>query len=227
RNAGKSSVFNALLGYPRAIICEEPGTTRDFISESLYFEDFFVSVIDTAGIRKTGDFVESEGVSRSKRLIDESPLAIAVFDSSGDFDENDLHLLSILKRDSTLFVLNKTDIEGGKPRSFPDLEGLNPLRISALRGDGIEDLRAAVARRIRDSLSPSESPFMINERQYDVLKRLAECLNRFIQAVKQKEPAEISAEEIRRAVSITNEITGDDISEEILERIFSRFCVGK
>lgn len=226
-NAGKSSVFNALLGYPRAIICEEPGTTRDFISESLYFEDFFVSLMDTAGIRKTGDFIESEGVSRAKRLIEESPLAIAVFDSAVDFDENDLHLLSILKRDATLFVLNKADISGGKPRYFPDLDALNPLRISALRGDGIEDLRASVAQRIRDLISPLESPFMINERQHDVLKRLDECLSRLIKAVKQEEPAEISAEELRRAVSITNEITGDDITEEILERIFSRFCVGK
>ena len=228
-NVGKSSLLNRLLREDRAIVTDIPGTTRDSIEEYLNIGGIPIRIVDTAGIRVTDDPVEREGVRRSVRQIELADLVIAVFDASQPLSEEDMELVRLISGKTALVVLNKIDlplrIDVGK---LEELTGRKPIRISALKEIGLDELKNEMVKLITRGRVPlSESPIAINARHKDALKRALESLRFAIESVDQGMPPEIVAVDLRGALDCLGEIVGAVTTEEVLDRIFSQFCIGK
>ncbi|MDW8237545.1 MAG: tRNA uridine-5-carboxymethylaminomethyl(34) synthesis GTPase MnmE [Aquificaceae bacterium] len=218
-NAGKSSLFNRLLGFDRSIVSDIPGTTRDFISESLKLSGALITLFDTAGIRFSKDPVELEGVKRSIEKIRQANLAIHVIDGSSPPSEGDLYITSLLEGIDTIRVLNKSDL------------GINPehedgIRLSALTGDGINTLKGEVLSRL--GVLGDSPAILLSSRQLNHLKKSKEVLKSTIDKLQVSEIfPEILMVEIRELISALDELLGINPSEDLLSEIFSRFCIGK
>lgn len=215
-NAGKSSLFNRLLGFDRSIVSDIPGTTRDFISESLKLSGALITISDTAGIRHSLDPIELEGVKRSIEKIKQANLVIHVIDGSLPPSEGDLYISTLLEGIDTIKVLNKSDL------------GINPehkggIRLSALTGEGIDKLKEEILSRLGDSPA-----ILLSSKQLNHLKKSKEVLKSTIDKLQVSEIfPEILMVEIRELISALDELLGINPSEDLLSEIFSRFCIGK
>ncbi|NQT34669.1 tRNA uridine-5-carboxymethylaminomethyl(34) synthesis GTPase MnmE [bacterium] len=212
-NVGKSCLFNMLIEVSRAIVHPEPGTTRDVLHGSCIINGVRFDIFDTAGIRTTGSEVEDEGVRRAIETADKAEINIHVSSVDIDYYPNS----SSEKR--TIHVLNKIDLG---THNLPE----NYLPISALRGDGIEDLKNRMYGACIDNNSGGESSIS-RERHYIAVSRAREALNKAKEGIKDCHPAEIIAEELRETVSAMDELTGKNSLESLLDNIFSEFCIGK
>ncbi len=213
-NAGKSSLLNALLGYDKAIVSPTAGTTRDIVEGAVEIEGVRFNLYDTAGIRTSSDEVESIGIQRAMRTLTSADVALIVFEGTFGGVEED-----ILK-DCTCPVIkvrNKTDLFGGF--------GGEDIAVSALNGEGVEELKGMLAKLTIPS-GGLHSAFVIEERHYKALSRAAESLQSAISAAGVM-PVDVISVDIQEAWSALGEITGETASEEIINTIFSKFCVGK
>lgn len=225
-NVGKSSLLNALLGEARAIVTDVPGTTRDIIEESLNLGGVPVRVVDTAGVRQTEDPIESEGVRRARDKVDGADLVLLVVDGSRNPEPDDRLALEMAPAGKTLLVVNKSDLPAVE--LFPPWTGLPRVRISSHTGMGLGELEDSILRHIRDDLEePGESVLVSDRRHLQALLRCREALERFGELTAGVAPGEILALEIREALGALGTITGETTPEEVLEGIFSRFCIGK
>lgn len=228
-NVGKSSLLNALLGEQRAIVTDIPGTTRDTIEESLLLGDLPVRLIDTAGVRDTNDPVELQGLLRTRTKVQSADLILLVLDASMPSQHEDRLAAELCDPAKTLVVLNKAD---RPPRlSTADFE-IYPeqVRISARQGTGFDALTKAVVDRFSSStpFGEGEDPVIVERRHFQALLRGAEALARFAAAVDHEGvPSECLAVDLHAALDALGEITGETTADEILERIFSKFCIGK
>jgi tRNA modification GTPase len=213
-NSGKSTLLNALLGEERAIVHHIPGTTRDTLRESLEIGGVRIWLSDTAGLRSNADEVESEGIKRTHREIQTGDLVIYLFDlQEGLKIESDS-----LSSHNILFVGNKLDICSGE-------EIVCDLKISALKGIGLEGLKSAVmAKALGDW---RESGIVANQRHLSSLKEAMDYLKSALALCQSRGESELLALEIRSSASALGEILGEGVTEEVLETIFSRFCIGK
>lgn len=224
-NAGKSSLFNALLDRPRAIVSHIPGTTRDYLEESVMMEGYTVHLYDTAGLRNTEDTIELQGIILTSSLLEQSNLILVVNDASEGFDHSDA--LAADLRDSyplapVLIVQNKMDlVEGILP---PDREGDTPC--STVDGKGLDSLRTVLIDHVRRS-SESMNDVLVNARHAQLLATLVEHLQSAKHAVEHEEPGDLIAIDIRACVRLLGEITGETWNPDILDAVFSRFCIGK
>lgn len=223
-NVGKSSLFNALLGKDRAIVTPIPGTTRDFLQESLNFMGVPVNLIDTAGIRQTIDPVEKIGVERSLEKLRSADLVLFVVDCSRQLDDEDKHIHGLLQDIDHIVVLNKVDlgVREDVMETFP-----NGIKVSALKGDGIEELKQKLLEKlglhVEDGL-----PIYLSVRQENLLKKSEKVLKSLIDTLRIKEVfPEILMLDLREVLSCLEEIVGVISTEELLGSIFSRFCIGK
>jgi tRNA modification GTPase len=220
-NVGKSSLLNYLLGRDRAIVTDIPGTTRDFIEESITLGHLPVKLVDTAGLRESDDVIEQSGVQRALERVDDVDLILYVIDGS-DFDpDNPLEQLNF---GSTpyLVVLNKADKVDVSSFEF-DFEH---ICVSALSGYGIDNLK----RKIEETFMVPESADSVvitEQRHYDIFHQVLNEVLEFKQGLSQYLPGEFLACHIREAMSLLGRITGETVPEDILNHIFSRFCVGK
>ena len=213
-NVGKSSLMNALLSFERSIVTDIAGTTRDTINESASIRGISVTLTDTAGIRETGDAIEKMGVTRAEKCVDEADCVLLVLDSSGEIEKEDEKLLSKMD-DRFILVANKDDI------SKNEIEGA--IRISALTGEGISELTDAIYRKI----SPGEDDEkLLTLRQTEAARRAEACLERMI-ALSSETELDLMREDLTDALNILGEITGENITEQVIDGIFERFCVGK
>jgi tRNA modification GTPase len=225
-NAGKSSLLNQLLGHDRAIVSPAPGTTRDTIEETASIRGVPVVFIDTAGLRETVDAVEAEGVRRSRVALERAELILHLLDASEPLDAADkLHLEEFAGR-KRLLVLNKCDL----PRRLevPAQPGARVLEISCATGVGLETLRDA----IRDSvvtggLNAEMLQVMINSRHQDALQRARAATLRSAEALRADRTLELVALDLRIAVQAVGEIVGETTTEDLLDVVFSQFCIGK
>ncbi|HID54944.1 TPA: GTP-binding protein, partial [Candidatus Poribacteria bacterium] len=228
-NVGKSSLLNRLLSEERAIVTDIPGTTRDSIEEYINIGGIPVRIIDTAGIRLTTDPVELEGVKRSRRMIETADLVLAMFDSSQELTEEDFELLRLISDRTALILLNKIDLPSRI--SSEDLARLTDrriVRISALKEIGMDELKAEIVKLITGGkVIPSDISVTINLRHRDALRRALESLSYAMDSIGRGEPPELVAVDLRGALNRLGEIVGAVTSEDILERIFSQFCIGK
>lgn len=225
-NVGKSSLLNALLGESRAIVTDIPGTTRDTIEENLVFHDLPVRLIDTAGVRHTLDPVELEGVRRAREKTDSADLILLVVDGSTPLDQDDHLALAACDPVRLLLVCNKSD------RGQLPLEGefalLDQVEVSARDSQGLDQLQTRIKHRLFDSGALSGEDILLYERRHkESLDGASLALERFTGGVAAQLEPELLALELREAIRSLGEVSGDSVTEEVLEQIFSRFCIGK
>jgi tRNA modification GTPase len=226
-NVGKSSLLNALLGEARAIVTDVPGTTRDTIEESFSLCGLPLRLVDTAGIRNTVDPVEAEGVRRARQKVGSADLVLLVIDGSVRTGEDDLLALEACSDSRLLLVVNKSDLLSA-PLSKP-FTTLPLVRVSTHTGEGLTGLtqRMAALFTAPASAEGRESILLSDRRHRDALLRSRQHLVRFCEEAPLATSPELLAIDLRDALQALGEITGETTPDEILERIFSRFCVGK
>ena len=218
-NVGKSSLFNSLLNANRAIVTDIAGTTRDVIKETLDL-DVAVTLIDTAGIRESADVgkVEEIGIEFSKQSADEADLVIFLYDTAVGFTSEDKEIFELVKDKPHIEVANKCDLiekrEEGK------------FYISTKTGEGIDELRVLIKNKVCD-FSLEDTEFITNERQVDCLKKCRESLIKALDAAKIGELQDLISIDLKSALLFLDEITGEVITDDILNNIFDHFCIGK
>ncbi|MCC6350714.1 MAG: tRNA uridine-5-carboxymethylaminomethyl(34) synthesis GTPase MnmE [Candidatus Eisenbacteria bacterium] len=233
-NAGKSTLFNRLLGEERAIVADTPGTTRDRVSESLELGGVRVTLSDTAGLRESGDAVEAEGVARSRGAMDSAALVLWVHDATREPDAEDGAIAAGLRGRRVLLALNKSDLAGpGVAREVaatlrgPLGDAPPAVALSARTGEGVGDLRAALESQLGARARGPLAGAVANARHAEALARACAALERAASAGGRGEPGEFVALELREALAAVEEVTGQRVSDELLDRIFARFCIGK
>ena len=218
-NVGKSSLFNKLLNVERAIVTDIAGTTRDVIKENLDW-DVAITLIDTAGIRESDEVgkVEEIGIEYSKQSADEADLVLFIYDASRGMDGEDKAILDLIKNKTHLIIANKCDLIQNKIE--------NAINISVETGLGIEDLKNKI-KEIVCNFSSDDTEFITNKRQQDCLEKCRESLTNALNAAKINELQDLISIDLKSALLYLDEITGEVITDEILENIFSHFCIGK
>ncbi len=226
-NAGKSSLFNALVGDDRAIVHHTPGTTRDLIEERLDWNGLAVRFIDTAGLHASADLVESEGIRRTRGRLAQADLVLAVFDGSLPFSSEDAMVLEAIGERPVLFIVNKKDLPQRFDRAALPAD-TPPLLLSALTGDGVSNLKGAIIDRfLRREGGNDETPLLTNLRHKVALDKGGTALGRVREGCAGRRSLELIAADLKQATDALGEITGEVTTDEILSEIFSRFCIGK
>ncbi|MFZ6017896.1 MAG: tRNA uridine-5-carboxymethylaminomethyl(34) synthesis GTPase MnmE [Nitrospirota bacterium] len=231
-NVGKSSLLNALLKKDRAIVTEVPGTTRDVIEEYLNINGLPLRIMDTAGIRAVQDIAEKEGVRRSLQSIENADLVIAIFDSSEPFKDEDFEVMEKIKGKNAIIVINKCDLPSAFDEDTLSSCILYPasriLQISATRGDGLEELKDRIFDLcLKDWREEREGVVITNLRHKTAIENAKASLDRAMYALIENQPLEILALELRDSLDRLGEIVGAVTTEDILNRIFNDFCIGK
>lgn len=223
-NAGKSSLLNQLLGHERAIVSPQPGTTRDTIEETANVRGIPVVFIDTAGLREAGDDIEAEGVRRSRATLASAELILHILDGSESMGEFDKQLLTEFAARKRLLVSNKSDL----PRGLHLPGELPAIDVCCLTGAGIEDLKDAIKGVVWAGGLPTEMlQVMINSRHEDALRRGREAVQRAASALHAQLGLELVALDLRTGANAVGEIVGKTTTEDLLDSIFSQFCLGK
>lgn len=229
-NVGKSSLFNLLLQERRAIVSHRPGTTRDVIDAECVIGDIRMRLLDTAGIREEADEIEAEGISRTKEAWDQAQLILHVMaaDEDPELDKIVTAQLKLRPDQRLLRVLNKTDLEWHPRRTYPDYQHEFDCRISVAKHEGIESLGEKIKEIFISSQAAEASTLcLVNARQTVCLENAKGFLSRAILGLEEKWPPEIISHEMRAALSEVDELLGVTDHEEVLDRIFSQFCIGK
>ena len=217
-NVGKSSILNYLAGQERAIVTDVAGTTRDVIEETVNLFGIPVRLMDTAGIHETEDTVEKIGVEKSRSAAEDAALILAVFDASKPLDEEDEAVKKLAESKKHIFVLNKADL--GK---YVDLDG---ILVSAKSGENMDGLMRKIADFAQEDVSDSDT-IITNERHFECLSRCFESVSRALSSAECGMPQDMLAIDIQQAIEDLGEITGQTVSQEIVDRIFHNFCLGK
>ena len=225
-NVGKSSLLNALLREKRAIVTDIPGTTRDIIEEYINIDGIPVRIIDTAGIRDTEDTVEKIGVERSKEKIEEADLVVLMMDSSREVDDEDKLIIDAVKDKKYITLLNKIDLNR---KISDDIIGnlRNIIEISAKNEIGIDNLKDKIKELFFDGEIDSESLIISNTRHKQALYRALENCTIALEKIQSNEFLDLISIYITSGMRALGEITGDELEEDLLNKIFSEFCVGK
>jgi len=233
-NAGKSTLFNRLLGEERAIVSPVPGTTRDRVSEALEIGGVRVTLSDTAGLRGTGDRIEAEGVERSRAAIERGALVVWVHDATRPFDDEDAALGASLAGRRCVLAIGKCDAPGADPAGVraalaARLPGgpAGAVALSAVTGAGVPELVGEIERALGGDSHGPLAGALANARHAEAVSRAAAALDRAAAAGEAGSPGEIVALELREALGALEEVTGRRVSDDLLDRIFGRFCVGK
>ena len=226
-NAGKSSLLNQLLGRDRAIVSAIPGTTRDTIEETANIRGLPVVFIDTAGLRAARDEIEQEGIRRSRQSLQQAELVLHVLDSSEPFIDEDRNYLAELDGKKRIVVLNKVDLPAQLvPPSTLDTRQAVP--VSCVTGQGIESLKDTIRNLVWSGEIKAEMlEVMINSRHQDALNRAREATERTLDALRSGQTLDLVALDLRIAVNAIGEIVGKTTTEDLLDMIFSQFCIGK
>ncbi|HYG24537.1 MAG TPA: tRNA uridine-5-carboxymethylaminomethyl(34) synthesis GTPase MnmE [Verrucomicrobiae bacterium] len=225
-NAGKSSLLNQLLGHERAIVSPIPGTTRDTIEETANIRGLPVIFVDTAGLREARDQIEVEGIRRSRHMADVADLVLHVIDQSEPLTESDRALLADFAGKKRVVVRNKTDLPA--QLQLPGLIEAEAISVCSVSGKGVEQLKDAMTRLVwSGGVGGEMSQVMINSRHQDALARSRSALCRTIEALSAGDTLELAAMDLRIAVNAIGEIVGKTTTEDLLDMIFSQFCIGK
>ena len=230
-NAGKSSLFNAILAEERAIVTEIPGTTRDTIAEKIDINGIVVRFVDTAGMRETDDHVEAAGVERSKREIEAAGLVVAVFDATKATVTEIREFLSKLADRQVVLVLNKIDLLTGFQIADleSELDSTRPIVVSAKELKGIDNLLKRIGELIITATATisSDNNVITNQRHHRAVLAALDSLTSVRQKLEQDESFELLAFDLHQSVEALEEILGKVTNDDLLAEIFSRFCIGK
>lgn len=224
-NVGKSSLMNALLKKDRVIVTDIPGTTRDLIEEDLILGSLYCKLIDTAGLRDTEDTIEKAGIIKTKEILSAADLILFLLDASREVSEEEREILSELPLSSTLIIWNKIDLVDPSI-TCPDMpDGIIP--ISAMQGLHIDTLQTAIQKKLQKNLPAKDEIVITKKRHLHSLQKVLDALNRVQISLSASQSPELIASDLRESLEHLNTFSGGNVSEEILESIFSTFCVGK
>ena len=229
-NAGKSSLLNAILKENRAIVTEIEGTTRDTIEEFVTIKGIPLKLIDTAGIRQAKDEVEKIGIIKSKKEAENADLIIAIFDSSKPLSNEDLEILEIIKNKKSIILLNKSDLKTEIDENDEKLKKVtkNILKISVLKKEGIEELYNKISEMFNiNSINLDNDILITNVRHKNIISKAIKTIKKAKEQVNMSMPIDIITIYVNDALENLNEITGEVVTEEIINDIFSKFCLGK
>ncbi len=231
-NAGKSTLFNALLGYDRAIVTDIPGTTRDTVEERANFGGVLLRLIDTAGLREAGDEAERLGVERSRQAVARAELILAVTDGAGEFTREDREALELAAFSGRpwIWIASKRDLTGPTALWATGWEGNAPaaaVSLSAKTGEGLKELEQAVSALYPEPPASQAGAMLTNARQAEAAGRAREAVRRGADALEAGLSPDAVVADVEEAMSALGELTGRTVSEDVTARIFERFCVGK
>lgn len=223
-NTGKSSLFNALAGAERAIVTDVPGTTRDLVTDVVDIDGMAVTLVDTAGLRETGDIVELEGVGRARRAAGAADCVVVVLDASDGLHESEHALLAATRGRARVIAINKSDLA-------PAIEALDGVEaavsVSARTGAGLTELRTAISNALIGHEPMRDAPAVTNQRHLALLEHAHEAIARGADALAHGAPEELALADLQEARGFLDEIVGRRTPDDILRRIFERFCIGK
>ena len=229
-NAGKSSLLNVLAGHERAIVTEIEGTTRDVIEEQINLQGITLNVVDTAGIRQTDDKVEKIGVDKAVDYVENADLVIYVADSSRNLDENDEKILDMIYDKKKIVLLNKSDLEPVVTREMiEEKAGDAPvIEVSAAEERGISELGDLIKDMfLKGDISFNEEIYITSARQKDALCRAVESMEKVIESIDNGMPEDFYSIDLMDAYEALGSITGEEVGDDLINEIFSRFCMGK
>jgi tRNA modification GTPase len=226
-NVGKSSLLNAWSRCDRAIVTDLPGTTRDLVESQLIVGGIPVRVLDTAGIRDTLDIVEKIGVQRSRQAAEQADLILLTIDALNGWTNEDQEIYQQVKHRPLILIINKTDLATPEKVNYPS-EIKYIVQTIAAQNQGIDQLEKAILEAIQGrNLTAANLDFAINQRQAAVLTQAKLSLEQVQETIQNQLPLDFWTIDLRIAIQSLGEITGEDLTESVLERIFSRFCIGK
>ena len=229
-NAGKSSLLNLMLKEDRAIVSDIEGTTRDSIEEYININGIALKLIDTAGIRETDNVIEKLGIEKSMKLADSADLIIAIFDNSRELDENDRKILDFIKDKKAIIILNKVDINLNNEYNEKEISNLckPTIKLSAKFGNGLDELYEEILKLFQfNEISNNNELLITNERHKTQIRKAKENIEKAMETIKSLMPVDIISIHIKEALSDLGEITGENVSQNIIDEIFSKFCLGK
>ena len=229
-NVGKSSLLNLMLGENRAIVSNVEGTTRDTIEEYINIKGVPLKIIDTAGIRKTNDEVEKIGVEKSLNISNTAELIIAVFDDSREFDEEDKKIVELIKNKQAIILINKTDMNKKLIINNEEIKNLNKdiIEFSTIEEKGLDELYNTIENMFKlNQIDSDNSEIITNERQKQHILKAIEAEEKAMESAKANIPSDITAIAIKQILEELAEITGQSASEDIINEIFKKFCLGK
>lgn len=229
-NAGKSSLLNNILNEDRAIVSDYAGTTRDTIEEFVNIDGIPLKIIDTAGIRKTDDYVEKIGVEKAISLIDEADLIIAIFDNSKKLDEEDYKVLDLIKNKKSIILLNKCDLSEENAETISYISNLNKkvIKASMKTKKGLDELYKTISDMFKNNeLDYNDEIIVTNIRHKNLIHKAIENITGTTSRREQNLPIDVISIDIKEVLENLGEITGNNVSEDIINKIFSKFCLGK
>lgn len=228
-NVGKSSLMNALLRENRAIVTAVPGTTRDVIEETVNIEGFPLTLLDTAGIRTTGDEVERIGVEKSRQLIDQADLILLLLDLSRPLDDEDQEIIEILQDKNVLIVFNKSDLPAqlNQAQVLKQLPGIESVIVSLEEEQDLKELESVLVHKIQGGAVLTEATYVTQVRHIDLLEQSQTHLSEARTAIDSGFPPDCIVTDLREAWETLGFITGDSIQQDLVTQIFQQFCLGK
>jgi tRNA modification GTPase len=229
-NVGKSSLMNRLLQKERSIVTAVPGTTRDFIEETVNIKGIPLRLIDTAGLHDTEDALEAAGVRFTRQRLDEADLVLFMVDCNSPISGEDMQIYDLVRNRKTILVINKTDLVDDRIAKTvaSRLQGLPWVKISALYDEGIDSLKDTVFREVTSQGGGADVPPVVPNLRHKVkIEKALEASKAALEGLNVRTPAELVAVDLREALDALGEIIGLTTTEDILDQIFSRFCIGK
>ena len=238
-NAGKSSLLNILVGEEKAIVTEIAGTTRDILEETIFLDGITLNITDTAGIRNTDDVVEKIGVKRAKKAVEESDLAVYVIDSSIPLDENDFDIMKMIKEKKTIILLNKSDLDSfvSEENLLHTLSDINKdfshdnikiIKTSTKENKGIDIFTNTIKEMFfHGELSYSDEIYITNIRHKEAMKNAYDSLMQVQKSIEDDMPEDFYSIDLMSAYASLGVIIGEEIEEDLVNEIFSKFCMGK
>lgn len=235
-NAGKSSLLNALLDAERAIVSDTPGTTRDIVEDRVAVDGVVLRLRDTAGLRATADPIEAEGVARARKAVEQAELVLLVLDGSHPLEADEREALALTESAARIIICNKQDLGETGARALllerPELASNGPRHAfvagSVLQRACIDRVRAEIARLGWGGAAiDANTALVANARQIQAMVRGRDALERAVETIDAANPIDLLSGDLREAIAAFGEVTGETVTEEVLDGIFSRFCVGK
>lgn len=228
-NAGKSSILNILAGYDRAIVTDIAGTTRDTIEEQINLAGITLNLVDTAGIRNTKDIVEEIGVNKAKELAEEADLILYVVDSSTELDENDYNILNIIKNRKTVILLNKSDLDTVTDAdSISKITDSKVILVSAKDNTGLDELSETIVKLFASGeIDYNDEVYVSGERNKEALEETLESLKLVKKSINEGLPEDFYTIDLMNAYEQLGKITGESVEDDLVNEIFSKFCMGK
>lgn len=229
-NAGKSSLLNTILKEERAIVSDIEGTTRDTIEELVTIKGIPLKIIDTAGIRKTSDKIEEIGVEKALKVAEDADLILAIIDNTKELNEEDLKILNLVKNKNAIILLNKIDLQVNNLEKNENIINANKkvIKISTKNRDGIEELYKEIEKMFNiKEINIDSGNLITNIRHKNQITNSIKNINEAINAINLNLPIDIISISIKETLEDLGKITGDNVGEDIINEIFSKFCLGK